>query len=109
MKVRMEEKFKGKGIRKCRICGNSRALDKLAQALHVQKMLQGSCKGALDSRNTVDNIMDRFADAINKIKTNERIGRMECTLYSTKLLKAVLDVMKRESYIKDYEEFRKRG
>jgi len=26
MKVRMEEKFKGKGIRKCRICGNSRAL-----------------------------------------------------------------------------------
>jgi small subunit ribosomal protein S8 len=49
--------------------------------------------------------MDRFADAINKIKTNERIGRMECTLYSTKLLKTVLDVMKRESYIKDYEEY----
>ena len=49
--------------------------------------------------------MDRFADAINRIKTNERIGRMECTIYSTKLLKAVLDVMKKESYIKDYEEF----
>lgn len=49
--------------------------------------------------------MDRFADAINKIKTNERIGRMECTLYSTKLLKAVLDVMKKEEYIADYEEF----
>ncbi len=52
--------------------------------------------------------MDRFADAINKIKTNERIGRMECTVYSTKLLKAVLDVMKKESYIKDFEEFRER-
>lgn len=26
MKVRMEEKFKGKGIRKCRICGNARGL-----------------------------------------------------------------------------------
>jgi small subunit ribosomal protein S14 len=26
MKVRMEEKFKGKGIRKCKICGNARAL-----------------------------------------------------------------------------------
>lgn len=50
-------------------------------------------------------LMDRFADAINKIKTNERIGRAECTLYSTKLLKAVLDVMKGESYIKNYEEF----
>ena len=49
--------------------------------------------------------MDRFADAINKIKTNERIGRMQCTVYSTKLLKAVLDIMKRESYIDDYEEF----
>jgi len=49
--------------------------------------------------------MDRFADAINKIKTNERIGRMQCTLYSTKLLKAVLDVMKRELYINDYEEY----
>ena len=49
--------------------------------------------------------MDRFADGINKIKTNERIGRTQCVLYSTKLLKAVLDVMKKESYIKDYEEF----
>jgi small subunit ribosomal protein S8 len=49
--------------------------------------------------------MDRFADAINKIKTNERIGRFECILYSTKLTKAVLDVMKKESYITDYEEF----
>jgi small subunit ribosomal protein S8 len=49
--------------------------------------------------------MDRFADAINKIKTNERLGRIECTLYSTTLLKAVLDVMKAEKYIKDYEEF----
>lgn len=50
--------------------------------------------------------MDRFADAINKIKTNERIGRMECTLYSTKLLKTVLDLMQKESYIKSYEEFK---
>ena len=50
-------------------------------------------------------IMDRFADAINKIKTNERLGRMECKLYSTKLLKTVLEVMKKESYIKDYEEY----
>ena len=52
--------------------------------------------------------MDRFADAINKIKTNERLGRVECTLYSTKLLRAVLDVMKRESYINDYEEYQEK-
>lgn len=49
--------------------------------------------------------MDRFSDAINKIKTNERIGRRECELYSTKLVRAVLEVMKRESYVNDYEEF----
>ena len=49
--------------------------------------------------------MDRFADAINQIKTNERIGREECVLHSTKLIKSVLSVMKRESYINDYEEF----
>ncbi|HUC38979.1 MAG TPA: 30S ribosomal protein S8 [Candidatus Acidoferrum sp.] len=52
--------------------------------------------------------MDRFSDAINTIKTNERIGKMECVLDSTKLIKAVLEVMKRESYIKDYEEYKER-
>lgn len=51
-------------------------------------------------------VMDRFTDAINQIKTNERIGREECVLHSTKLVKAVLDVMKREAYISDYEEFK---
>ncbi len=48
---------------------------------------------------------DRIADAINAIKTNEQIGREGCTLLSTKLVKSILDVMKREDYIKDYEEF----
>ena len=28
MKVRMEEKYKGKGIRKCRICGTPRGLNR---------------------------------------------------------------------------------
>jgi small subunit ribosomal protein S8 len=49
--------------------------------------------------------MDRVADAINTIKTNERIGRPECTLSSTKFIRAILDVMKKESYIGNYEEF----
>ena len=26
MKVRIEEKYRGKGVRKCRICGSARAL-----------------------------------------------------------------------------------
>lgn len=49
--------------------------------------------------------MDRFADAINKIKTNERIGRAECVVDSTKLVRAVVELMKREGYISGYEEF----
>lgn len=49
--------------------------------------------------------MDRFADAINQIKTNKHIGREGCVLHSTKLIKSVLEVMKKESYITDYEEF----
>ena len=49
-------------------------------------------------------MVDRLADSINKIKTNERIGRRECTIYSTKLTKAILDVMKKNEYIKDFEE-----
>ncbi len=49
--------------------------------------------------------MDKFADAINKIKTNERIGRGECVIDSTKLMRTVLDLLKREAYIDGYEEF----
>jgi small subunit ribosomal protein S8 len=50
-------------------------------------------------------MVDRVADAINTIKTNERIGRAECVLYSTKMIRAILDVMKKTLYIKGYEEF----
>jgi small subunit ribosomal protein S8 len=53
----------------------------------------------------VDFMVDRLADAINTIKTHELLGRSECTLSSTKLIRAVLDAMKRENYINDYEEF----
>ncbi|MCL5433759.1 MAG: 30S ribosomal protein S8 [Candidatus Marsarchaeota archaeon] len=50
-------------------------------------------------------MVDKVADAINKIKTNERIGRLECILESTKLTKLILKVMKEEKYIEDFEEF----
>ncbi len=50
-------------------------------------------------------MVDRVADAINVIKTHEHVGREECVVDSTNLTKAILDVMKRESYVKGYEEF----
>jgi small subunit ribosomal protein S8 len=51
-------------------------------------------------------MVDVFADAINKIKVYESQGMYECTVPSTKLIRAVLDTMKSNSYIKDYEEFK---
>ena len=50
--------------------------------------------------------MDRLADAINVIKTNERMGRDHCIVGSTRIIKSVLEVLKRESYIQGYEEFK---
>ena len=50
--------------------------------------------------------MDRLAEAINVIKTHERMGRAECVVNSTKLLKSVLATLKKESYITDFEEFK---
>ncbi len=55
-----------------------------------------------------DIMVDRLADTINKIKTNENIGRVECSVYSTKQTKAFLDLMKSEGYVKDYSEFTER-
>ncbi len=51
-------------------------------------------------------MVDVFADAINKIKVYESSGMYECTVPSTKLLRAVLTTMKENKYIKDYEEFK---
>jgi small subunit ribosomal protein S8 len=52
-----------------------------------------------------DLMVDRLADTINKIKTNENIGRQECIVYSTKQIKAFVDLLKEEGYLGDYEEF----
>ncbi len=49
-----------------------------------------------------------FSNSINTIKTHEIVGKEECVLDSTKLIKAVLDAMIRESYIESYEEFSER-
>ena len=53
-------------------------------------------------------MVDRFSNSINTIKTHEIVGKEECILDSTKLIKAVLDAMIRESYIESYEEFSER-
>jgi small subunit ribosomal protein S8 len=53
----------------------------------------------------VDIMVDRFAEAINTIKNNEYIGREECVVYSTKLVKRLIDIMRENGYVDGYEEF----
>ena len=49
-------------------------------------------------------MVDIFADAINKIKVYESSGMYECTVPSTKLIRAVLTTMKENNYIKEFKE-----
>ena len=51
-------------------------------------------------------MVDVLADTINKIKGYEGTGRYECIVPSTKLIRAVLETMKKNNYIADYQEFK---
>ncbi len=50
--------------------------------------------------------MDILADVLNKIKIAESRGAYECTVRSTKLVRSVLETMKKHGYVQDYEEFK---
>jgi small subunit ribosomal protein S8 len=56
-------------------------------------------------KNISDN-MDVLADVLNKIKVSESRGNYECTVTSTKLVRSVLESMKKHGYISDYTEFK---
>jgi len=45
---------------------------------------------------------DLLADALNKIKVYERIGKDECSVSYTKLVESVIATLKKNGYIKDY-------
>ncbi len=49
-------------------------------------------------------MVDLLANAINKIKVYESMGINECMIPSTKPIKAVLEVMKKNNYIQELEE-----
>ena len=50
--------------------------------------------------------MDLLADTINIIKVNEAAGYSTCTTVNTKLVRAVIEVMKKSGYIAGYEEMK---
>ncbi len=49
-------------------------------------------------------MVDLLADALNKIKVCENLGKYECRVNSTKLIRSVLETMKKNNYIKDFKE-----
>jgi small subunit ribosomal protein S8 len=49
-------------------------------------------------------MMDVLADTLNKIKLYESLGKYECVVPSTKLVKSVLEVMKSHKYIDGFNE-----
>ena len=48
--------------------------------------------------------MDILADVLNKIKVCENTGGYECTVKSTKLVRAVLESIKKNGYVENLEE-----
>jgi small subunit ribosomal protein S8 len=51
-------------------------------------------------------MVDVLADTINKIKVYESMGMYDCVVPSTKLIRSVLETMKQNKYIDDYQEFK---
>jgi len=48
--------------------------------------------------------MDQLADVTNKVKMYDSLGKDFCVVPDTKLIKNVMDVIKKEGYISGYEE-----
>ncbi|MDE1855258.1 MAG: 30S ribosomal protein S8 [Candidatus Micrarchaeota archaeon] len=47
---------------------------------------------------------DLLAESLNKIKTYENLGREQCTVASTKLVRNVLMTLKQNGYVNEIEE-----
>jgi small subunit ribosomal protein S8 len=48
-------------------------------------------------------MVDFLADALNTLKTHEIVGQRDCTVKATKLVKAVLELLKEHKYLGEYE------
>ncbi len=77
----------------------------ILQTVHMQEVLQGACKGAGIQQIFVMLMVDILADAINTIKNNETVGKDTCVVADTKLVRSVLDIMKKNNYIEGYESY----
>ena len=46
---------------------------------------------------------DHVANALNTIKTHERVGQQLCTVRASKLVGQILEVLKQHKYLRDYK------
>jgi len=49
-------------------------------------------------------MVDHLADALNTLKTHEYVGQRKCTVRATKLIGAVLELLKKYKYISDFKK-----
>ena len=48
-------------------------------------------------------VNDTLADALNRIKTHENVGKRECIVYASKLLKKTLKIFQTYGYVGGFE------
>lgn len=53
--------------------------------------------------------VDLLSDALNTIKTHELKGEKECTVPASKVIRAILSILKENGYILDFEDTEERG
>lgn len=47
-------------------------------------------------------MVDRLADALNTLKTHEMVGQRQCTMKANKLVREILELLKKHKYLKDF-------
>ncbi|MFA5382715.1 MAG: 30S ribosomal protein S8 [Candidatus Micrarchaeia archaeon] len=50
-------------------------------------------------------VNDTVADSLNRMKTHEQVGKKECIIQASKLMKEILKILQENKYIGAYELF----
>lgn len=53
--------------------------------------------------------IDHLSDALNSIKVHEMVGKQKCKIPASKMIKNVLEIFKKEGYIREYESMEEKG
>ncbi len=48
--------------------------------------------------------VDNLSNSLNSLKVHEMVGKKKCKIISTKIMKKIMDIFKKEGYIANYSE-----